>query len=156
MNARWHWTVWPMIVLVSAGLVSCSSGSKPSSAPAAPATTPAAPATTPAAPATTPAAPATTPAAPGTTPASGDTLPDFKPSTVISHAGTTTVLSSPAAVDKIAAFYENALKSGGWQWKATAKSAYSAHYEATKGSARASIQVSRSGTGASISVTVTK
>ena len=107
--------------------------------------------TAPAAPASTAAALAATAAAP-----SGDTLPEYKPSTLLSSESDTTVLLSPDSVDKVAAFYENALKSGGWQWHATAKSRWSAHFEATKGSAHAVIQISSTGKGASIAVTIIK
>ena len=126
-------------------LVQLNSGTRDTAA-AAPATTAAA------APATTAAAaPATTAAA-----ASGDTIPEYKPSTVLSGGSATTVLKSPDSVGKVAAFYENALKSGGWQWQTTARSSYSAHFEATKGSAHAVIQISSAGQGVSIAVTITK
>ena len=112
---------------------------------------PAPAASSPAAPASTAAAAAGTAAAP-----SGDTLPEYKPSTLLSSGSDTTVVLSPDSVDKVAAFYENALKSGGWQWHATARSRWSAHFEATKGSAHAVIQISSTGTGASIAVTLIK
>jgi uncharacterized glyoxalase superfamily protein PhnB len=107
--------------------------------------------TAPAAPASTAAAVAATAAAP-----SGDTLPEYKPSTLLSGGSDTTVVLSPDSVDKVAAFYENALKSGGWQWHATAKSRWSAHFEATKDSAHAVIQISSTGKGVSIAVTIIK
>jgi hypothetical protein len=66
------------------------------------------------------------------------------------------VLKSPDPVDRVAAFYENALKSGGWQWRTTAQSSYSTHFEAAKDSAHAVIQISSAGQGVSISVTITK
>jgi hypothetical protein len=102
-----------------------------------------------------PAPAASNPAAPAA-PASGDTLPEYKPSTFLSSESATTVRLSPDSVDKVAAFYENALKSGGWQWHATAKSRWSAHFEATKSNAHAVIQISSTGTGVSIALTIIK
>jgi hypothetical protein len=100
-----------------------------------------------------PAPAASNPTAPGA-PASSGTLPEYKPSTFLSSESATTVRLSPDSVDKVAAFYETALKSGGWQWHATAKSRWSAHFEAAKGNAHAVIQVSSTGKGASIAVTI--
>src|SRR5579875_2111787 len=131
MGPRWLWGLIVPVLLVTCGIAGCSQ----SGPAAAPATSAAAPAT-PKAP-KAPKAPASSPkAAP-----SGKSLPEYKPSTVISNGNGTTVLRSPHSVGKVAAFYEGALKSGGWQWHATARSRYSAHFEATKGSARAVIQI---------------
>jgi hypothetical protein len=147
-GTSWRRPLILLILLATCGIAACSSSSS-TQAPATTATTaPAATATT--APAATTAAPAATAAA-----ASGDTIPEYKPSTVLSNASGATVLKSPDPVDKIAAFYENALKTGGWQWHTTAQSSYSTHVEATKDSAHAVIQVSSAGQGASISVTIT-
>ena len=145
------------VAVVAAGLSACAaSGGAPAAMPATTVTqtaqaSPAPAASSPAAPASTAAAAAGTAAAP-----SGDTLPEYKPSTLLSSGSDTTVVLSPDSVGKVAAFYENALKSGGWQWHATARSRWSAHFEATKGSAHAVIQISSTGTGASIAVTLIK
>jgi len=155
MGTPWRRPLILLMLLVTCGIAACSS----SSSAAAPATTAAAAAATTAAATTAAAVPATTAAAaPATaTPAaSGDTIPEYKPSTVLSSVSGTTVLKSPDSVAKVAAFYENALKSGGWQWHTTARSAYSAHFEAAKGSAHAVIQISSAGQGVSIAVTITK
>ena len=141
MGTSWRLPLILLILLVTCGIAGCSSSSS-TAAPAATAT--AAPA------ATATAAPAAT-----ATVASGDTLPEYKPSTVLSNVSGTTVLKSPDPVAKIAAFYENVLKTGGWQWHTTAQSAYSTHVEAAKDSAHAVIQISSAGQGASISVTIT-
>ena len=150
MNARWHWAAVPLILLLSAWIVGCSSGSSSSSPTSAPATTAAA--------ATTPAAAATTPAAATTTAASGDAVPEYKPSTVTSskHAGgaSKTVLTSPDSAEKVAAFYENALQSGGWQVEKTTKSGDTVEYKAIKGTAAVEIEISSAGAGASITVKV--
>ena len=145
---------------VAVGAVGLSACAAPAGASApAPATTvtqtaqagPAPAASNPAAAASTAAAAAATAAAPA-----GGALPEYKPSTLLSSGSDTTVVLSPDSVDKVAAFYENALKSGGWQWHATARSRWSAHFEATKGSVHAVIQISSTGNGASIAITIIK
>jgi hypothetical protein len=145
VNARWHWVAVPLILFLSAGIAGCGSAS--SSPTSAPATTAAA--------ATTPAAATTTGATPAAT---GDTIPEYKPSTVTSsqHVGpaSKTVLASPDSVEKVTAFYENALQSGGWQVEKTAKSGDTVEYKAIKGAAAAEIEISPAGTGASITVKV--
>jgi len=153
-GTAWRWAPISLIFLVTCGIVGCS----PAGSTAAPAAKTTAPATPAAAPATTTAAPAATTAAPATAAAasSGDTIPQYKPSTVLSSGSATTVLKSPDPVGKVAAFYENALKSGGWQWHTTTRSSYTAHFEAAKDTAHAVIQISSAGQGASISITITK
>ena len=157
LEARSRIVAAAAVAVAAVGLSACAA---PAAAPAATTVTqtaqagPAPAASNPtaqAAPANTAAAVAATAAAPA-----GDTLPEYKPSTLLSSGSDTTVVLSPDSVDKVAAFYENALKSGGWQWHATARSRWSAHFEATKGSAHAVIQISSTGTGASIAVTLIK
>ena len=143
MNARWHRAAVPLILLLPAWIVGCSSGSGSPGPTSAPATT---------------AAAATTPAAATTTAASGDAVPEYKPSTVTSskHAGgaSKTVLTSPDSAEKVAAFYENALQSGGWQLEKTIKSGDTVEYKAIKGTAAMEIVISSAGAGASITVKV--
>lgn len=143
MNVRWRWAAVPLILLLSAWVVGCSSSSSSSSPTSA---------------AATPAAVATTPAAATTTPASGDAVPEYKPSTVTSskHVGgvSKTVLTSHDSAKKVAAFYENALQSGGWQVEKTTKSGDTVEYKAIKGTAAAKIEISSAGAGASITVKV--
>ncbi|GEM_PF-2809269 len=155
MGPRWLWGLIVPVLLVTCGIAGCSQ-SGPAAAPATSAAAPATPKApkAPKAPDATPKAPKAPASSPKAAP-SGKSLPEYKPSTVISNGNGTTVLRSPHSVGKVAAFYEGALKSGGWQWHATARSRYSAHFEATKGSARAVIQISSAGQGVSISVTVT-
>jgi hypothetical protein len=157
LEARSRIVAAAAVAVAAVGLSACAA---PAAAPAATTVTqtaqagPAPAASNPtaqAAPANTAAAVAATAAAPA-----GDTLPEYKPSTLLSSGSDTTVVLSPDSVDKVAAFYENALKSGGWQWHATARSRWSAHFEATKGSAHAVIQISSTGTGVSIAVTIIK
>ena len=101
---------------------------------------------------------ATTPAAATATAGSGDTVAEYKPSTVTSskHVGGTskTVLTSPDSADKVAAFYENALQSGGWQLEKTTKSGDTVEIKAMKGAAAVKIVISSAGAGASITVKV--
>jgi hypothetical protein len=143
VNARWRWASVPLILLLSAWIVGCSSGSSSSSPTSAPATT---------------AAAAT--AAAAATPASGDAVPEYKPSTVTSseHVGGAgkTVLTSPDSAEKVTAFYENALQSGGWQVEKTTKSGDTVEYKAIKGTAAVEIKISSAGAGASITVKVTQ
>ena len=157
LEARSRIVAAAAVAVAAVGLSACAA---PAAAPAATTVTqtaqagPAPAASNPtaqAAPANTAAAVAATAAAPA-----GDTLPEYKPSTLLSSGSDTTVVLSPDSVGKVAAFYENALKSGGWQWHATARSRWSAHFEATKGSAHAVIQISSTGTGVSIAVTIIK
>jgi hypothetical protein len=143
VNARWRWAAVPLILLLSAWIVGCSSSSSSSSPTSAPATTPTV---------------ATSPAAATTTPASGDAVTEYKPSTVTSseHVGgvSKTVLTSPDSVEKVAAFYENALPSAGWQVEKTTKAGDTVEYKAVKGTAAVEIEISSAGTGASITVKV--
>ena len=143
MNARWHWAAVPLILPLSAWIVGCSSGSNSSSPTSAPATT---------------AVAATTPAAATTTAPSGDAVPEYKPSTVTSseHVGRASkiVLTSPDSAEKVTAFYENALQSGGWQVEKTSKSGDTVEYKAVKGTAVAEIEISSAGAEASITVKV--
>ena len=65
------------------------------------------------------------------------------------------MLTSPDSVEKVTAFYENALPSGGWQVEKTAaKSGDTVQYKAVKGAAAAEIEISSTGTGASVTVKV--
>ena len=138
MNARWRWAAVPLILLLSVWIVGCSSSGSSSSPTSAPATTAAAAATT--------------------TAASGGAVPEYKPLTVTSseHAGgvSKTVLTSPDSVEKVTAFYEHALPSGGWQVEKTAKSGDTVEYKAARGAAAAEIEISSAGTGASVTVKV--
>ena len=143
MNVRWHWAAVPLILLLSMWTAGCSSGSSSSSPTSAPATT---------------AAATRTPAAATTTAASSDAVPEYKPSTVTSseHAGgaSKTMLTSPDSAEKITAFYQNALRSGGWQVEKTTKSGDTVEYKAIKGTVAVKIEIGSAGGGASITVKV--
>jgi hypothetical protein len=143
VNARWHWAAVPLILLLSAWIAGCSSGSSSSSPTSAPAAT---------------ATATRTPAAATTTAASSGAVPEYKPSTVTSseHAGgaSKTVLTSPDSAEKVTAFYQNALQSGGWQVEKATKSGGTVEYKAIKGTAAVKIEIGSAGTGASITLKV--
>ena len=136
MKARCYWAAVPLMLLLSAWIVGCSSGSSSSGPTSVPAT----------------------PAAATTTAAGGDAVPEYKPSTVTSseHVGGAgkTVLTSPDSAEKVTAFYENALQSGGWQVEKTTKSGDTVEYKAIKGTAAVEIEIRSAGAGASITVKV--
>jgi hypothetical protein len=52
------------------------------------------------------------------------------------------VLTSPDSAEKVTAFYENALQSGGWQVEKTTKSGDTVEYKAIKGTAAVEIEIS--------------
>jgi hypothetical protein len=68
-------------------------------------------------------------------------LPAYRPSTVVSESGTTTVLRSPDSVTKVGAFYQSALANGGWDTTSS-----------SMGSFHASFTAHRAGEGVSVSV----
>jgi hypothetical protein len=135
------------------GLAACAAA--PGSAPAAPAThTVTAPASqAPAAASPAAASPAAGGSAAGSaaTAASGK-LPDYQPSTVVSRSASSTVLTSPDPVDKIGAFYKDALAQGGWHVTSSSMSAYHASFTAYRSSEGASISVYSQGSGSGISI----
>ncbi len=65
-----------------------------------------------------------------------------------------TVLTSPDSVEKVSAFYQKALPSGGWRVEKTTKSGSTVEYKAVRGTAAAEIEISSAGTGASVTVKV--
>jgi hypothetical protein len=148
-------------VAVVGAAVSLAACSAPGSAPAAPAV-PAAPSTpAAAAPAAASQAPVASPAAASpaaASPAGGGAaapsgqLPDYQPSTVVSKSASSTVLTSPDPVDKIGAFYKNALAQGGWHVTSSSMSAYHASFTASRSSEGASISVYSRGSGSGISI----
>jgi hypothetical protein len=148
-------------VAAAGAAVSLAACSAPGSAPAAPATpAAAAPAAASQAPGTgspataSPAAAspaAASPAGGGAAAPSGQ-LPDYQPSTVVSKSASSTVLTSPDPVDKIGAFYKNALTQGGWHVTSSSMSAYHASFTASRSSEGASISVYSRGSGSGISI----
>ncbi len=137
-------------------LAACSAPGSAPAAPAAPAThAAAAPAAASQAPGTgspaTASPAAASPAGGGAAAPSGQ-LPDYQPSTVVSKSASSTVLTSPDPVDKIGAFYKNALAQGGWHVTSSSMSAYHASFTASRSSEGASISVYSRGSGSGISI----
>lgn len=80
-------------------------------------------------------------------------MPDYEPSKVVSQAGGHTQLSSADSVSKVTAFYEEALKSGGWSIISAAKTSTSTNIVAKRGSQGVTVAISYAGpAGTSISV----
>jgi hypothetical protein len=114
-----------------------------------------------AAPAVTTAAAATatsvaTSAAAAPAPAGASTsggVAEYQPSTVISKSASATVLSSPDSVDKVGAFYKDALAKDGWTVTSAATSPYSASFSAHRDSQGVNISIYPRGSGSGISIT---
>ncbi len=134
------------LLLLVLGVAACG-GSSPSAATSSPSQTASAPAT---ATASTPAS-APSHAAGAAAPKSGK-IPDYHPSTVVSHTATATVLRSSASVSAAAAFYRRALRQGGWQTVSESASAYHASFVVRRPGTGASVTISKNGTGSTISI----
>jgi hypothetical protein len=91
--------------------------------------------------------------APGSTAAGRPTatFPAYQPATVIALRSTT-VLRSPDAVTKVAAFYIGALRRGGWRAATSNPGGRSAKLVARKGPQTATITIVPAGRGSSITV----
>jgi hypothetical protein len=72
-------------------------------------------------------------------------LPDYRPSTVVSQSGTTTVLKSPGSVATIGAFYQNALAKGGWDAASSSMGSFHASFTAHRAREGMSISVCPAG-----------
>jgi hypothetical protein len=79
-------------------------------------------------------------------------LPDYRPATVVSDSGTTTVLKSPDSVSKIGAFYQNALASGGWDTTSSSMGSFHASFTAHRAHEGVSISVYPRFGGAGVSI----
>jgi hypothetical protein len=79
-------------------------------------------------------------------------LPDYRPATVVSDSGTTTVLKSPDSVSKIGEFYRNALASGGWDTTSSSMGFLHASFTAHRAHEGVSISVYPRFGGAGISI----
>jgi hypothetical protein len=123
--------------LLAAGLAACSVNTGPAASPAATANAPASHAPA----ASSPATPASHASDTSASPAATGKLPDYRPATIVSESGTTTVLRSPDSVTKVGAFYQSALANGGWDTTSS-----------SMGSFHASFTAHRSGEGVSVSV----
>jgi hypothetical protein len=132
------------VACAAAALAACSGHSSP--APTATVTT-TAPASQPAAASTSAAAAS----APATGPATGS-LPEYQPSTEVTKSAGYTLLKSPDSVDKINAFYKNALAQGGWDVISASAGPYHGSFTVDRGSEGATISVYPVGSGSEISV----
>jgi hypothetical protein len=139
----------------AAGLAACSAtGGTPAASPTHTVTVPATqpPGCWPA------AAPASAPAqgsggAPsGTDAPAASKLPDYQPSTLVSKSAASTVLTSPDPVQKIGAFYADALAKGGWHVTASSMGPYHANFTAYRSGEGASISVYPRAGGSGISI----
>jgi hypothetical protein len=79
-------------------------------------------------------------------------LPDYRPATVVSDSGTTTVLKSPDSVSKIGAFYRDALANGGWDTTSASTGFLHASFTAHRAHDGVSISVYPRFGGAGISI----
>jgi hypothetical protein len=68
-------------------------------------------------------------------------LPDYRPATVVSDSGTTTVFKSPDSVSKIGAFYRDALANGGWDTTSSSMGSFHASFTAHRAHEGVSISV---------------
>jgi len=139
MRATWMSAI--VAVALAAGVAACGSSGGNSAAPAA-ASSSAAPSSA--------SVPASTTASPST--ASG-ALPNYEPSKVVSEAGGHTQLSSSDSVLKVTAFYDEALKSGGWNITSSAKTGASTTIVAKRDGHGVTVAISSAGpAGTSISI----
>ena len=80
------------------------------------------------------------------------TLPRYMPSSVVSDSPGSLQLTSPDSIQKITAFYDNALTTGGWTIVSNSKTAYSTNITAKKGSTGTTLSISTTGSGCYISL----
>ena len=79
-------------------------------------------------------------------------VPDYKPSTVVSKAPDSTVLTSPDSVAKIASYYKAVLAKGGWQLRSAVVTTGSASFSAHRGGQGVTISVYPQASGSGISI----
>lgn len=80
------------------------------------------------------------------------TLPRYMPSSVVSDTPGSLQLTSPDSIQKITAFYDNALTTGGWTIVSNSKTAYSTNITARKGGTGTTLSISTTGSGCYISL----
>jgi hypothetical protein len=78
---------------------------------------------------------------------------DYKPSTIVSKHGGSTVLTSPDSVAKIGAYYKGVLAKGGWQVRSASVTAANASFTAHRTGEGVTISVYPNGSGSGISIT---
>jgi hypothetical protein len=87
-----------------------------------------------------------------TTRAAGIGVPTYKPSTVVHRTKTTILLRSPSSVAKVTAFYVRRLPAAGWRIAHRNSTPFSTNLMAKRTGKGATIQISKTGTGTSISI----
>lgn len=95
---------------------------------------------------------ATTPASPGATQSAAQGVPVYQPSTVVSRAPGSTVLTTTDPVGKVSDFYVDAVERGGWQTISKNVTPDSTSITVSKPGRGASISVAKSGSGTVISI----
>lgn len=83
---------------------------------------------------------------------SSNTLPRYQPSSVVSDAPGSLQLTSPDSIQKVTAFYDDALTKGDWSIISNSKTAYSTNITAKKGSTGTTLSISATGSGTYISL----
>lgn len=133
------------VVVLAVALCAGCGGSKPATT----GTAPISPSTSTPTGITTP----TTSPAQGSTPASSsNNLPRYTPSTVVSDTPGSLQLTSPDSVQKVTAFYDDALTKGGWSIISSSKTGASTNITARKGTTGTTLSVSSTGSGTYISL----
>ena len=141
-------------MLAAVTAAGCASSTVASSAPVSSATH-AAPASSSQAPtaASSPSAASGSPkASAGSSGTAWEKPPDYEPSKVVSSSASSTVLTSPDAVTKVAGFYKEALAKDGWHLTSSTVGTYSASFTATRGNEATNVSVYHTGSGSGISI----
>jgi hypothetical protein len=79
-------------------------------------------------------------------------IPNYEPSTVVSHSASSRTLHSPDPVNKVSAFYVDSLDKRGWETVSKSLTKYSANLTVKKAGKGASISIATAGTGSTISI----
>jgi hypothetical protein len=79
-------------------------------------------------------------------------VPIYKPSTLVHKTKTTELLRTRTRVVKVSAFYAKRLRGNGWHVIRATRLAYSANFMAKRRAKGATIQISSTGKGSSISI----
>jgi hypothetical protein len=139
-----------MLLAAVAAVAGCASPSQPATGAAKSPSSPPAAAAAPATPAAQPSTPGTAPSSaaesqPSSQPAAASGVAIYRPSTVVSQTGQHTLLHTPDSVAKVSAFYERDLAAAGWHTVSHNAVAASTNLIVRKGSAGASISITKAG-----------
>jgi hypothetical protein len=136
------------LLVTACGSSSSTTATKTVAAPA-PATTQTHATATAAPPATTTTATPSTSASSSSNP---DGVPTYEPSTVVSRAPHSLILSSPESVSKVSAYYSLAFSGNGWAIVSKTVTPYSGSFTVSKNGGGASVVVSPKGSGTTIAI----